>query len=70
MLTYHEPQMKYCRNMKALSLILSEVCMRSGAANLEKFSAGEKEKISEAVTFAPAFPSDPQLCRNSSPPLP
>src|ERR1041385_8413694 len=27
MLTYHEPQMKYCRNMKDASLILSAVCM-------------------------------------------
>src|SRR5690554_6825922 len=27
MLTYHEPQMKYWRNIKAASLILSWVCM-------------------------------------------
>lgn len=50
MLTYHEPQMKYCRNMNALSLILSEVCMAMGlvALTVMTFARGEKQKVAYA----------------------
>src|SRR5436190_17527857 len=49
MLTYHAPQMKYWRNMKMLSLILSEVCMANGLAKLKVAAAcfDEKNKMRE-----------------------
>ena len=51
MLTYHDPHMKYWRNMKTLSLILSEVCMAMGfvAETVEEFSQWEKNKMPDGI---------------------
>ena len=54
MLTYQDPQMKYCRNMKILSLILRAVCIEIElmAASVEKFFPCEKNKMTSLYEFS------------------
>src|SRR5580765_1963570 len=73
MLTYQEPQMKYCRNMKVESFVFSAVCM-GGAVKVWGFDGPQKDerrrgRVNPDRGFK-AFPARSSASGNSHPSLP